>query len=92
MSEEMLVKEEWTDAEIETYMRRVARLQKIGMTEMDAEKLAEILLNRDRPGSGDDRALCLECASLKHGQCTRSGFWALPTMLQRCDGFSRRAA
>jgi hypothetical protein len=88
LSEEALVSEEWTDVEIAAFTKRVARFLKIGLGDMEAEKLAEQMLNRDRPGSGDDRRLCLECAKFKKGQCTRVGFLALPTILQRCDGFS----
>lgn len=78
--------EEWTDVEIETFTRRVAALQK-GMSEMDAERLADEMLRRDRPGSGDDRRICLECTRFKRGRCLR-GHPALPGVLQRCDGFA----
>lgn len=90
--EEALVSEEWADVEIETFTKRVARFLKIGLNDMEAEKLAEQMLNRDRPGSGDDRRLCLECAKFKKGRCTRAGFWALPTILQRCDGFAMKGS
>lgn len=82
----------WTDAEIETFTRRSRVLQKIGLSAMEAEQTAETMMHRDRPESGDDRRLCLECASLKKGRCTRRGYMALPTVLQRCDGFSLRGA
>lgn len=78
----------WTDAEIEVFTRRVAVLKK-GMPEMEAERLAEEMLNRDRPDSGDDRRICLECARFKKDRCTR-GMPALPTILQRCDWFALR--
>lgn len=86
----MSLEERWTDAEIETFTRRVAALKK-GMNEMEAEHLAEQLLYRDRPGSGDDRRLCLECARFQKGRCIR-GLPALPTVLQRCDRFAAKGA
>lgn len=79
---------DWTDEEIETFTRRVAALKK-GMTEMDAERLATEMLLRDRPVSGDDRRICLECTRFKKGRCVR-GYAALPDVLQRCDGFALR--
>lgn len=92
LSEEALVFGGWTDLEIEVFTRRNATFLKIGMDDMEAEKLAEQMLYRDRPGSGDDRRLCLECAKFKKGRCTRVGFWALPTILQRCDGFAMKGS
>jgi len=89
----------WTDEEIERFGRRVIRLQREGLNEMEAEQLATRLLHRDRPGSGDDRRLCLECAGLRKTVCTfanriglRVGHEPLRTTLQRCDGFVRRGA
>lgn len=84
----------WTDEEIATFTRRNERFLKMGMTELNAEKLAADMLDRDRPVSGDDRRLCLECAhfGLKRGTCAKRGYLALPTILQRCDGFSLRGA
>ena len=92
LSEEDLVFGGWTDSEIGIFLKRVDRFLKIGINDMEAEKLAEQMLNRDRPGSGDDRRLCLECAKFKKGRCTRVGFWALPTILQRCDGFAMKGS
>lgn len=85
--------EEWTDAEIEVFTRRVGALKK-GMTEVEAEKLATEMLMRDRPGSGDDRRICLECTGLRKGVCTRAPrrFEPVPTVLQRCDWFALRGA
>lgn len=86
----MSLEERWTDLEIETFTRRVAVLKK-GTSEMDAERLATEMLYRDRPVSGDDRRLCLECARFAKGRCTR-GLVALPTILQRCDTFAAKGA
>lgn len=88
----------WTDEEIERFGRRVVRLIKDGMTDMDAEKLAQQMLYRDRPNSGDDRRICGECKGLKRGACTfaaRLGlrsFDPVRTVLQRCDAFVLRGA
>lgn len=78
---------DWTDSEINRFINRQNRLQKIGMTEMDAEKLAERLVYRDRDET-DDRRLCLECKNWR-GKCMKpnGGYCTIPTMLQRCDGF-----
>lgn len=86
-------------AEIDTFTARLARFTDRGLILADAEALADKLVNRDR--EGDDRRLCLECASLHRGG--RCGNWQaagvairardaqLPgdftTMLQRCGGF-----
>lgn len=78
---------EWSDAEIETFTRRNERFLKIGLTVMDAEKLAQTMLYRDRPDSGDDRRLCLECKRFRSNKCGIR-LPMLTTVLQRCDGFS----
>ena len=79
---------DWTEPEIKRFLNRKLRLQKINMTEIDSENLAERLLHRDRPVSGDDRKLCLECSNWK-GKCMKpsGGYCTVPTLLQRCDGF-----
>ena len=79
---------DWTEAEMVRFKNRQRRLERIGMTEAEAENLAARLLRRDRPESGDDRRLCLEC---KHWQkkclAPQVGNCTVPTLLQRCDGF-----
>lgn len=94
----------WTDQEIETFGRRVGVFTKDGLSDMDAERLAETMLNRDRPDSGDDRRVCFECKGLvikgtRKGVCDfaerlglRGGFKPVRTVLQRCDGFQLRGA
>ena len=84
----------WTDPEIETYLRRVARLEKEGLNEVEAEQLAEQMLHRDRPVSGDDRRICLECRGLRKGTCERAPrhFEPLRFTLQRCDWFAMKGA
>lgn len=78
----------WTDLEISTFLRRVAVLTK-GIGEMEAERLAQRMLYRDRPESGDDRRICLECAHFAKGKCRRR-IDAVRTLLQRCDSFALR--
>jgi len=94
-SEEVYQDEEgWSDAEISRFNNRVAVLRRRGMTDMDAERLATQMLHRDRPDSGDDRRICLECKGLKRAVCTtaqamglRYGMEPVATIMQRCDGF-----
>ena len=90
---------DWQDEEIERFTRRVARLMKEGLDEMEAERLAETMLYRDRPESGDDRRICLECKGLRGRVCDfakslglRAGHEPLRFTLQRCDGFSLKGA
>ena len=81
----------WTDEEIETFDRRTKRLQTEGMNEMEADKLTERLLNRDREGGWDGMHLCFECKHLgKSRKCLKPGQVALPFTLMRCDGFEGR--
>lgn len=83
---------DWTDKEIARFTNRETKLIALNMTENDAEKLAETLLYRDRPDSGDGRRLCLECASWKDRCRTpKAGYCTVPTVLQRCDGFAVKA-
>ena len=81
--------EPWSEKEMQRFLNRQKRLQKTGMTEMDAQQLAERLLYRDRPDSGDDRRVCLECKHWRKARCVTpaSGQCTVPTLLQRCDGF-----
>lgn len=84
---------DWIDTEITRFISRESKLIALGMTEMHAEQLAQTLLYRDRPESGDDRRLCLECANWKK-RCTKpaAGYCSVPTVLQRCDGFVSKVA
>lgn len=90
-------------AEIDTFTARLARFTDRGLVLADAERLADVLVQRDR--ESDDRRVCLECVHLRHGG--RCGNWQaagiainaidakLPgdftAMLQRCDGFTEVA-
>ena len=79
---------DWTEIEIKTFLRRQQKLERMGMTMDESEKFAQRLLYRDRPGSGDDRKLCLECRFFKAGRCDKKHA-VLPFILQRCDGFKK---
>ena len=86
----------WDDAEIDAFQRREARFIRMGRAG-DAEHLAERLTLRDR--QHDDRRLCLECAALADNRrCLVAARGRLagadrrlepvPTILQRCPGFT----
>ena len=88
-------------AEIDRFTARLARFTDRGVILSDAERLADLLVIRDR--EQDDRALCLECTHLQRaGRCgnwqaagvairARDAFMPveLVRQLQRCDGFTR---
>lgn len=87
----------WTDKEIHRFNKRCDTLMAYGLSEFEAEYTAEILLRRDRPESGDDRRLCLECANLRR-DCVCGArpsvspvrkFEPCVTVLWRCDGFRK---
>lgn len=86
----------WDDAGIDAFQRREARFIRMGRA-ADAEHLAERLTLRDR--QHDDRRLCLECAALAvNRRCLVAARGRLagadrrlepmPTILQRCPGFT----
>jgi len=79
---------DWTEIEMKRFISRESKLISIGMSAVHAESLAQTLLYRDRPDSGDDRKLCLECQNWNRG-CKKpaTGYCTIPTILQRCDGF-----
>ena len=82
----------WTELEMTKFTTRLSKLIALKMTETDAENLAETLLYRDRPDSGDDRRLCLECAGWnKRCMKPNDGYCTVPTLLQRCPGFMAKA-
>lgn len=86
-------------AEIDTFKARLARFTGKGPTLVDAEALADGLVNRDR--EMDDRSLCLECVHLQgtgHWRCGNAVAGVgtpnaqlpsnMPAQLQRCPGFT----
>ena len=73
----------WTDAEIASFDKRVARSTWLGYP--DAKGRAEVLLHRDR--SGDHRRLCVECLHAGPGyRCAKRDAFLLD-QLQRCLNF-----
>jgi len=92
-----------TGKEIDTLIERTALFNRRGLSALDAELLADKLVNRDRDRDrdrdreGGDRRLCLECAHLsgamRCAQWQRAGLGqpgvpaGLPLVLQRCNGF-----
>ncbi|WP_144290194.1 hypothetical protein [Ideonella sp. A 288] len=73
----------WTDAEIVSFEKRVARSTWLGYPE--AKGRAERLLHRDR--GADDRRLCVECQHAGPGwRCAQRGAFLLD-QLQRCPMF-----
>ena len=76
----------WTDAEIATFEKRVARSTWLGYT--DAKGRAEMLLHRDR--GADPRRLCVECAHAGPAwRCARREAFMLD-QLQRCPMFKEK--
>lgn len=92
----------WGDREIGRFKFRVALFTRRGLTEADAETLADRLYERDF--ERDDRRVCLECKHLQRsGHCfaakqglihgikagsRNADFFTPPQQtLQRCEGF-----
>lgn len=84
----------WTDADIARFADRRARLLRWGWPELEAEKLADRLVRRDR--EADARVSCTECQHYRPGRCGNYKAAALTsadvgrplaTLLQRCGGF-----
>ena len=76
----------WTDSEIVTFEKRVARSTWLGYT--DAKGRAERLLHRDR--DSDDRRPCVECSHAGPGRrCGRREAFLLD-QLQRCPMFKEK--
>ena len=86
-----------TGREIDTMAERTSLFNRRGLAALDAELLADKLVNRDR--EADERRLCLECAHLSRAGGLRCAQWqraglgapgvpaGLELMLQRCDEF-----
>lgn len=89
-------------AEIDTFLARVKEFIEQGLSQDDAEHLADKLVIRDREGGS--RRSCLECAHLRQVGGWRCGNWkqagvasrardaqlpgALVQLLQHCPGFT----
>ena len=86
-----------TGREIDMMIERTALFNRRGLSALEAELLADKLVNRDR--DGDDRRLCMECAYLSRAGTLRCAQWqraglgapgvpaGLQIQLQRCKGF-----
>jgi hypothetical protein len=85
--------------EIAQYSARLARFADRGMTEDEAERVADLLMRRDR--NGDYRRMCIECSHLgASGRCLAAAVGRLPGVdrrlepvpifLQRCEAFGLR--
>lgn len=86
--------EGWSDADIARFIDRRARLMRWGWVEIEAEKLAERLVKRDREHG--DRVSCADCGHCRPGHCGNHKAALLHSpelsrdlaaMLQRCSGF-----
>lgn len=83
---------DWNDSEIEVFIRRQKALVDDGATSVESVRLARIMLLRDRPDSGDDRRICLECKGLKKHRCLTLNIEPVRRVLMRCDGFVARGS
>jgi hypothetical protein len=88
-----------TGREIDIMVERIDLFNQRGLSEQEADLLADKLVVRDR--EADERRLCMECANLTGGigawrcaqrQRAKLGEAGLPAelvvQLQRCDGFT----
>ena len=86
-------------AEIDTFTKRLQLFARHGIGEAQTEKLADLLVIRDR--QIDDRRLCLECSQLgDRGRCLAAAagrvpgadrrLKPIPDVLQRCPAFGLR--
>lgn len=88
----------WGDAEIARFTKRVALFRRRGLSESQAERVADRLALRDQ--ERDERHLCIECANLTGGgNCAAAAgdYDADPLapvrhpskfIFQRCHGFA----
>lgn len=77
----------WSCPEIARFLRREATFLQHGLSEREAELLAQQLLHRDRPEEDDDRRICWECRHFQPLRCT-AGQPPMPFVLQRCPAFA----
>lgn len=95
----------WNTSEIELFNRRAALFVRRGVSDTEAERLADALVQRDR--DEDDRHACMECRHLQGYASWRCGNWqaagvavrpgdaglarTMAMQLQRCPGFAAAA-
>ena len=75
---------DWTEKEIQRFIRREAVFAKEGFK--FSERLAEQMLNRDRDPQ-DNRRVCFECKHLRGRSCAAQSIPPMRFILQRCDDF-----
>ena len=80
---------DWTEKEIQRFIRREAVFAKEGFK--FSERLAEQMLNRDRDPQ-DNRRVCFECKHLTGRRCAAQSIPPLMFILQRCDDFVLKGA
>lgn len=83
---------DWTEIEIKRFFKREAAFIQEGLDADGAERLAQQMLYRDRPDSGDDRRVCFECRYLRENARCRPGMQPLRFVMQRCPGFELKGA
>lgn len=88
----------WTDGDIGRFLHRRTGLVRRGWAIVDAERLAERLVQRDR--EGDTRVSCTECTHYLPGRCWNPAQARLSSsvigldlaaLLQMCPGFRTAA-
>ena len=80
----------WTEAEIATFEKRQARTRWLGYGDR-ADRVADMLLHRDRDRDTDDRRLCIECVHAGPGwRCAKREAFMVD-QLQRCPAFKETA-
>lgn len=83
---------DWSDNEIKRFLKREATFLQEGLDADGAERLAQQMLYRDRPDSGDDRRVCFECRHMRPGPKCQAGILPVRFILQRCPGFDLKDA
>ena len=79
----------WSAQEVRRFSLRVGLFMRRGLSEPNAELLAERCLERDRESDWRDMHACAECRHLQDGhRCATFRHGALPlAVLHRCPGF-----
>ena len=80
----------WSEPELDKFSKRVKIFINEGLSEEEAEELAEQMLKRDF--EGDDRRVCFECTKYQPANVTCSVYRKRPLRftLQRCEFFQLR--
>ena len=81
-----------TDDERARYQRRLDTFVREGLEQPEAERLARMMLTRDRELDFDTRRVCFECKHLKRNATCAARLIPLRFVLQRCERFELRGA